>query len=653
VLAPILAFNAGCGGSDAPQERRIVPHAVPGCVVSPGSGLVLTALGDFSDPAAASLRDPSVPNDVALPFSLRGVATSSMSGVRGVGYADPPSDVHLSLWSSTESCTPIEDVIPPSHGGQAMTALADGTAVVVAGLDPMTMHENDSASGLVWDTRTGEKLVPYGGLSPHRRAWASATAFGKGALIAGGVDRGASDKLIDTAMVYRDGGFKTNPDQLIPLGDPRSRQGATVLADGSTLLVGGETENHLALPSLVDVVPSDDPPYGHAIIFGLGTLRTPRKDPTVLRLADDTILVAGGVDSMDQPVSTLEWFTKEGFACDSTNPCPEVQTLPVRQQRAFVALPAGGALAVGVDSDPSTKTVSSDVWWITPNGDLQALAPLTDGQLPELDESLQRAKNVRLIPGSDGSPWLWTGAAWFRFDPWLATFVTPSSAPIDGPDDDLPIISVDSGLMVWLDRERAIRDGGADATPEDGGADALETKVRGFRYDVRGPLVRDTTFALIDPQHIVPDRPPGTDIQKQSDGVHLANGATLVIADALFGDAVIQIKVRSTSPPAIKLGSIVAVGADACPWSSSTEAGSTATTGAVADAGAATDRIFEVRRTGTRLDLRVGDANDPSRKVALRTCPGGPQGRVSIGLTAPGSSPVVVSELTVTRTASP
>jgi hypothetical protein len=612
--------------------------------------LVLTALGDFADPPAASLPDPGRPSDVALPFSLQGVATSSISGVRGVGYADPPNDVHLSLWSSTESCTPVEDVIKPSHGGQAMTAFADGTAIVVAGLDPMPMQVNDSASALVWDTRTGEKLASArDGLFTSRRAWASATPFGNGVLIAGGIDKGITEKVIDTAFVFRDGEFQVN--ESIALGDPRSRQGATVLVDGSTLLVGGETDNHLALPSLVEVVPADDPPYGRAIIFGLGTLRTPRKDPTVLRLADDTILVAGGVDSMDQPVSTLEWFTKEGFACSSTDPCPDVQTLPTRQHRAFVALAAGGALAVGIDSDPSTKVVVSDVWWITPKGDLQALAPLTDGQLPAFDEKLQRATNIRLIPGSDGSPWLWTGAAWFRFDPWLAAFVTPSSAPADGPDDDLPIISVDPGLMVWLDRERAAHVGDAGTAPADGGADTLDTKVRGFRYDVRGPLARDGTFALIDPQHIVPDRPPGTDIQRLSDGVHLANGATVVIADALFADVVLQIKVRSANPPAIQLGSTLAVGSDACPWSSSTEAGAPAI--ASGDGGAFVDRLFEVRRTGTQLQLLVGDVDNPNHTVPLRTCPDGPPGRVSIGLTAPGPSSVVVSELTVTRTASP
>jgi hypothetical protein len=646
LLAPALALSTGCGRSDAPQERRIVPHPVRGCAVTLSSGLVLTALGDFSDTtAAASLSDPSARSEVRLPFNLRGVATTSMSGARGVGYADPPADVHLSLWSSTESCTPIDDEIPASHGGQAMAPFADGTAVVLAGLDP-ALPGNDATLGLAWDTRTGEELAPKGGLGANRRAFASATQFGSGALIAGGIDKGeVSERLIDSAIVFRDGEFKANQ-ALIPLGDPRARHGAIVLADGSTLLVGGETDNHLALPSLVQVVPTDEPPFGRAILFGLGTLRTPRSDPTVLRLADDTILVAAGFDSMNQPVPTLEWFTKEGFACNAVNRCPGVQTLPVRQRRAFVALAAGGALTIGIDSDPSTQVVTSDVWWITPQGDIQPLAPLSDGQLPRFDATLQRARNIQLVPASDGSPRLWNGSSWFRFDPWLATFVAADPAPADGPDDDLPIISVDPGLMVWLQRERVDRDAGSEGgagTPDAAVTTDLVTKVRGFRHDVRGSMVRDTKFVLVDrdPQHLVPDQPPGHDLRIESDGAHLVNGATIAIPDATFADVVIQGKTRSASLPGIRLGSELAVGSDPCSWSSSSEAGAGAN-----NAAATTEHTFEVKRTGTRLELLVDNA-------PLRTCPDGPAGRVSVGLTALGPSPVVIAELTVTRTAAP
>ncbi len=616
-LAP-LALTTACGQSAAPEERRIVPHRVPGCEQTSNDGLVLRALGDFAAPSAADV-DPTQPADLALPFELRGVEASatSPSGRHGVGYAEPPDDVHLSLWSMSQSCSPIDAVVPPSKGGPSMTAFAEGSAVILAGLNP-DQRPQDSAFALVWDTRTGAMIGPND-MNAHRLAFATVTPFGRGALVAGGADpRYLPIRPVKTALVFRDGTFQEPP---IALGDDfRAKHGAVALANGETLLVGGEDETGTALSSLLAVAPTTDPPFGQARASGLGSLATARKFPTVLRLANDRVLVAGGVDGVGDPVPTLEWFEADGAPCSQAN-CPPPQSLFALPDRAFVALPAGGALAVGVrrSTDPAIKDVG-DVWWITDDGSLDPLPPLTDGQLG--------TGRLRLVPAADGSPWLWNGVAWFRFDPWLKTFVVPANAPIDGPDGDLPVIAVDPGLMVWLHRER------------DGDAGGLLTRVRGFRHDVRGPLARDTPYLLTDrfPPHVVPDRPAGTDITIEDDGLHLAIGSAVGIADATFGDVIIEGKTHSATLPAIKLGATFVVGAETrCPWTSST----------ATDAGATTNRSFEIRRSGASLQLRVDGVN------AAQPCPGGPEGRVSVGLTNLGLSPVVVSELTVIRTSPP
>ena len=125
-----------------------------------------------------------------------------------------------------------------------MTAFAGGNAILVAGLEHQVVI-SDSAFALAWDTRTGEKLG-RSELGANRRAWASATSFGDDALVAGGIDNvSVPPKVIGSALVFRNGAVEREE---IPLGDPRARHGATVLADGSTLLVGGEDESHLALP---------------------------------------------------------------------------------------------------------------------------------------------------------------------------------------------------------------------------------------------------------------------------------------------------------------------------------------------------------------------------------------------------------------------
>ena len=82
-------------------------------------------------------------------------------------------------------------------------------------------------------------------------------------------------------------------------------------------------------------------------------------------------------------------------------------------------------------SRPRSGARSREVQWITAERvyDLPRLTVAQRGPAPQ----------VRLVAAADGSPWMWNGEAWLRFDPWQETFATPSEAPEDGPDDDLPI----------------------------------------------------------------------------------------------------------------------------------------------------------------------------------------------------------------------
>jgi hypothetical protein len=602
---------AGCRAAPPPEERRVVVHRVAGCDVAQDGTLTLRALGDFTDERAANVEAKAASDDVALPFTLQGVEASIVEpAFRGVGYANAPDDVHLSLWSSDRSCTPIDDVVPASSGGPAMSAFADGNAVIVAGLAP-DQRPQDSAFALVWDTRKGVRIGPSD-LNAHRLAFASVTPFGAGALVAGGADpKYLPIQPVRSALVFRDGAFQEPP---VVLGDDyRARHGAVVLADGETLLVGGEDERGAALSSLVAVAPTDAPPYGQSRASGLGSLAAGRKFPVVLRLANGRVLVAGGTDDAGQPVPTLEWFAPDGAPCPE---CPPTLSLFARPERAYVALAAGGALAVGAgpDANNPSRTVG-DVWWITDDGALEELPALTADQVG--------AGKLRLVPGSNGAPWLWNGAGWFRFDPWQKKFIKPNVTPSDGPDVDLPAVAIDPGLFVWLERD----------TDADSGSRV--TRVRGFRHDVRGPLARDTPFLFAaDHEHVVPDRPPGTDVIIDNDGLHLANGGSIVIADSTYADAVITGKTRSTALPGVKLGADYVVGSADCVWPS------------VAASDAGDERSFEIHRTGTQLEVRVtGSAN-------VQTC-AGPAGRISVGLTSFGSFPIVVSDLSVTREAGP
>jgi hypothetical protein len=565
--------------------------------------MLLTPLGDFESPGTVSV-DLKDSREVDLPPELRGVeASTSPAGLRGVGYAEPPDDVHLTMWSAASSCDAADDFpVPESQGGQAMTAFDGGGAVIIAGLDPVTLATvSKSAFAWAWDARTGEQL-PLANRS-HRVTFASATPFGKGALIAGGFDRKFFPlRFLDTALVYRDGDIQEPP---ITIGDPRAEHGAVVLASGATLLVGGEDERGV-VDTLVSITPTETPPYGAADLFMLGSLARARKRPAVLRLATDEILVAGGVDGSGSYVSVLEWFSKDGRPCADRVCTSDPTELAAMTDLSFIALTGGGVLALGgFARDMGTPNL--DVFWISNDGNIvEKLPPLTSQQ--------RGTKKLRLVAAGDGAPWLWNGAAWLRFDPWLNTFSTPDAAPEDGPDDDMPTaVAVDPGLFVWLARQS-------------NGDSSKPATLRGFRYGVRGPYTLDPDFVLADPRHLAPSRPPHLhgELWADTEGLHLAASGGAVVTDATYGDVAVSGEAPGSALPAVTFGSTV-VGKDGCAWP-----------------GAGTK--FTVTRSGSTLAMSVDGGATP----ATGNC-SGPEGRITLGLQGLGAELVTVKALTVRR----
>ena len=587
----------GCQGSAAPPTRRIVPHRLPDCEVEDGN-LVLSALGDFGTTRAISI-DLRKSGEVNLPPELVGVEAAA-PGLRGVGYAGPPEDVHLTMWSTAGACRAVsDDPVPRSQGGQAIAAFDGGSAVLVAGLDPPAGGAvNDSAFALVWNTRTGERL-PRTSLDTHRVSWGTATAFGDSVLIAGGLDRKFFPlQYLDSALVLRDGVLHE-----LSIGDPRAQHGAVVLASGATLLVGG-ADGRGVIDSLVNIAPTEVPPFGAANIFMLGTLARARKLPTVMRLSTDEILVAGGVDNDGNDVPTLEWFSKDGGPCTGPVCTLEPAELAALEDVAFIALPGGGALAVGGFAR-DTGAPASGVVWIGNDGAVEKLLSLTPQQ--------RGTKRVRLVAAGDGAPWLWNGDAWLRFDPWQGSFFLPDAAPEDGPDEDLPSpVAVDPGLFVWLSRT---------IVPE---TMEVKTGLRGFRHGVRGPYTHDPDFLLADPRHMSPSRPPRTDglLWADAQGLHLSESTGVVIADTTYGNVVVSGETSGSSLPTLELGGWPIGPPGPCPWPRM-------------------GTKFTVTRAGRTLLLAV-DGEAP------KDCPG-PDGRVTIGLRGLGPEMVTVKQLTVGR----
>jgi hypothetical protein len=591
------AYLCACAGEPAPIERRISAHSLFGCKVSNTANLVVTPLGDFGGAPATSVADATGLTPIDLRQDFLGIELKISEEWSGIGYSDPPADVDVALWPADDACSATDAILPASHGGMAVGTFGNGKGLLVAGLEPAG-DKNDSFSALALDLTTG-KTLPGVSKMVEGRAFATATPFGDGVLVAGGVD--PSDvtdpnelRPVTTAFVFDGQSFEP---LRIDLGNrARARHGATTLASGETLLVGGTIEG-VVLPTMVAV----DPATRNTRVFGLGALAQARKDPTVLRLANDQILVGGGSDENDNPVATLEWFSPDGSSCASPT-CPDANSsLPPRPDLALVALAAGGALAAG--ALPSADVF--DVWWITPEGTAEALEPLARPR---------RDGKARLVSASDGAPWAWNGAAWLRFDPWQARFLPASNAPLDGPDDDMPSpLTVDPGLFAWLARDAAGK-----------------TSVRGFRHDVRGRLSREAAPLLFaDTNHVAPDRPPRPDVVSFDElGLHLtkpftAEAPRVVVTDTLYGDFDLSAEWDPSGVlPEIEIGSL-AVGSAFCVWPA-----------------AATGTSFSITRRGTTLGIEVGSASTSCK---------GPGGRVGIGLRAPEFGNATVRKLTIAR----
>lgn len=598
-----MLASAACGGAEPATERHLVAHDISGCPTGAApSTLLVTALGDFGSARASGTVGAKSTSSLDLPANLVGVQAELLPrGAWGIGYADPPQDVSFALWSTDDACDATGPVVSASLGGEAMTAFAAGRAVLVAGLMPVPSgipYRNSAAFALSFDLMTGEVSpnVAMAGL-PRPRAFASATAFGDGVLVAGGIDPNDrsetdDDVVASTAFVFSAGQFENGS---IELGDARAHHGAVTLASGETLLVGGVGQNGAPLATVEAI----DPVTRNSRFFQLGLLHQPRRDPVVLRLADDEILVAGGTDGSGAPASEIEWLDSDGSACMRA-PC--TVELGAIADRAYVALPSGAVLVAG-GMDPLRGTVVSDVLWVRPDRSVDALSPLPAEQ--------RGAGKLRLVAASDGAAWLFNGRDWWEFDPWQGLFVPPEAAPRDGPDDDMPApLAIDPGLFLWLARDAA-----HDPTSP--------SRLRGFRHDVRGPFTRDADVMLLsDAVHWVPDRPPRPegDIEFRA-GLRVGNGSRAVLADMVYADFDLRASATARVLPKLALGTFM-IGEGACAWP------------------APTGYELEVTRRGASLDVRVDDQH--------RTCTG-PSGRVGIGLSAPDAGSATVTKFSISR----
>jgi hypothetical protein len=534
----VLAFGVvvGCGETTTTESRPVTFHTLANCQVGASPYAILFAAGDFQPKTASDVTDQVFLDELgatlaAMPTGTRELGVAVTADSAGLlfwrGRSDVPAagDVDVLLWPSTGGCAlsqpaaaPLRDRTDPAVGA------LDSRRVLVAG----GAADSVVPASFVADLATGamthlvkDLLVP--------RAKATVTTFGDGALVAGGA-RPDNGELLDSAEVFAGTDFDG---VLIPLSEGRASHAAVVLTTGETLLVGG-TGNRGALATLEIV----DPTTRGGRTAGLARLDTPRSKPIALRLASGEILVAGGTDDKGNPVGSLEWLSFDAREHKQTRP------FPASLVQGFVPLPAGGALAVL--APPSPAPDFENVWVISADRTADAASSIAG--------SLQQ---VRLFPGSAGSPVLYTGDKWLRWQPWLGEFgVMAEVASGGGPDRDT-LVSPDLGLAAWVS--------------VDNGHAALF----GLRFDARGayttdsargPLLADSTVFL------APDRlvsRSATPIAFDPDrGLLLDTGATAFVTDATFAAFTLDLTVTGPAPIVVlrdDAGAELEIGGGTCP----------------------------------------------------------------------------------------
>lgn len=609
-------------------------HTLPGCELPNDllrGNVELLALGDF-EPGNESAEVLSLARGgtpLRFPAGTRAVSARVGPAGRGFfGYGERGEDgaVDVLLWPEGNACNVPTDGYPGRDGGQALGFASDAGLLLVAGgndarssnaiLGALSLNVANGAVKALADAESARMQQP--------RAFASATPFGSGFLVAGG-ERPVADvpeldiepqphaEIFDPAR----GGFL---EELLPLQSARTHHAAVTLQDGRTLLVGGRTKvgNTSIAQYQLEIVDPDT----HRASVGEAILG--RIDPTALRLSDGRIFVGGGTTltgSLSTPA--VEWLSADGRPAQQA-PNDDV---PARFERAFVAMPGGGVLAVGgcedrlplsaEDADACTRcahgcepTDGFDAWWIDRDGNVSSV-------------SLEgiAAPRPLLLPGSDGRPWLVaslsrapTEQQLFRFNPWAQSFEPASAAPnVTWPEPGAgKPIAIGTDTFAWI----------ADAQ--------LALAKLGERSRYAPDLALVLSYDPLDPsrpEHLVPDAPPGDAVAYSDGKLVLADPSVSVqVADTDYQDVTIRLQIEGKRLPLVLLGPSELGGSD-CPWPDGD------TRGGDAD-------VAIVVRQGERAQLRYHGAES-------NTCAVG-SGRLTLSLRA-GRSRSVVKQLDIDR----
>ncbi len=488
----VALFLVACTRTET-VTRFVTLHQTQSCMVPSGSVGKYMATGDF-EPLAENLAQQPLAIDVA------GLTIDGVPGnVKSLALLATPLD--SSVWLGAALVPGADDIdmlLLPQASACALNGAGVGFAsqMVFAAVSSKTLIAlgatiKSSAPSFRIDLGTGLVSMmsnPIGKPRTH----AAVAAFGDGrAFVIGGVNGSVvqqSFEIFDETNEFSPVAFQ--------LQNARADHGAVALANGDVFVAGGDGVGN-ALIAQTERLTFDGKTW-RSNQSTTPALQAVRTNPYVLRLADGTIMVGGGLDGAQpaQPVKLVEFFSADGSTALQT------ANVPATGVNAFVALDGGGALFVDA-------AAPQHAWFVAPNVSI-ALTPDVSG-----------LTDVKLFPRAGGGALLWTGTTWLAFDPW-AGFSALGDAPSSGPDASSPIASPDPGMQAWV------------APDGSGGGNVVV-----WRDAVRNAFATEGPYLVSDTSFMTPDTVLAPTFTNGA--LPLSSTQAAFVADARYLDVAVQV----------------------------------------------------------------------------------------------------------------
>ena len=414
-------ITATSGSVSGTTTLTATPAALTSISITPnpasawiGNTTVLAFTGTYSDGTTAALNlvpltssTPSVATLGSGPGYVTGVSLGSTTITATIGSVTATDVVTVlaNPWSVTGSMT-------TNRFAHTATLLSDGTVLVAGGLySPTGISQYAVASSEIYDPVSGA-WTGTGSLNAARCAHtATLLTSGKVLVTGGGNLVEASGPILASTELYdRTSGTWTTA---ASLSTPRIGHTATLLPDGTVLVVGGiasqnETTPLLASAEIYDPATDTWTPTGSLITArsghtatllqngtvlvaggapraeiydpatgtwtSTGSLITARAGHTATLLANGTVLVVGGTGTVQGPLSSAEIYDPGTGSWKATG-----SLATARSGNTATLLPDGTVLVAGGDDEPAGVAEIYDpvagVWTLTASPGVGRLSP--------------------------------------------------------------------------------------------------------------------------------------------------------------------------------------------------------------------------------------------------------------------------------------